>query len=103
MSIIVPSSHTRIGAWRVNIKTQGRNPLFSMLYNTVNCHVMQGHKKKKGDLVHHQTYRNGKTIPFYTTPIGNFTVYNIVQYVFHSTCLILTAQDESYISSGDYV
>ena len=40
MSIIVPSSHTRIGAW-VNSKMQGRNPL---VYYTISLIAMQGYR-----------------------------------------------------------
>ena len=40
MSIIVPSSHTRIGAW-VNSKMHGRNPL---VYCTVSLIAMQGYR-----------------------------------------------------------
>ena len=54
--------------------------------------VMQGHQKNKNrcNIVPHQTcyYRDGKTIPSYTTPRPKGTFYNIVQYVFHSTCKI---------------
>ena len=34
-------------------------------------------EKNRGNVVHHQAwyYRNGKIIPFYTTPIGNFIQY----------------------------
>ena len=39
MSIIVPSNHTRIGAW-VNSKMSGRNPL---AYCTILLIVMQGY------------------------------------------------------------
>ena len=40
MSIIVPSNHTRIGAW-VNSKISGRNPL--VVYSTIPLIVMQGY------------------------------------------------------------
>ena len=40
MSIIVPSSHTRIGAW-VNSKMYGRNPL---VYCTILLIAMQGYR-----------------------------------------------------------
>ena len=39
MSIIVPSNHTRIGAW-VNSKMSGRNPL---VYCTIPLIAMQGY------------------------------------------------------------
>ena len=39
MSIIVPSNHTRIGAW-VNRKMSGRNPL---VYCTIPLIAMQGY------------------------------------------------------------
>ena len=59
-----------------------------ILYTDINRDARTPEKQEKQNrcnVVHHQTWycRNGKTIPFYTTPIGNF--YNIVQYVFHST------------------
>ena len=41
MSIIVPSSHTRIGAW-VNNKIKGRNPL--VVYCTISLIAMQGYR-----------------------------------------------------------
>ena len=143
MSIIVPSNHTRIGAW-VNSKMSGRNPL---VYCTIPLTAMQGYrtntvrgarvttqfvtlhlgsdgcrrrgftgidldvileiyyvgckykattihgierkirmrldllsipvKQNRGNVVHHQAcyYRNGKTILFYITPLGNFIQY----------------------------
>ena len=40
MSIIVPSSHTRIGAW-VNSKMQGRN---SLVHCTIPLIAMQGYR-----------------------------------------------------------
>ena len=53
MSIIVPSNHTRRGAW-VNSKMSGRNPLVCMvitysrvlvyLYNSINRHARISHK-----------------------------------------------------------
>ena len=47
MSIIVPSNHTRIGAW-VNSKMSGRNPLFnSILYNSINRHARISHKHRR--------------------------------------------------------
>ena len=39
MSTIVPSNHTRIGAW-VNSKMSGRNPI---VYCTIPLNVMQGY------------------------------------------------------------
>ena len=45
MSIIVPSSHTRIGAW-VNSKMSGRNPL---VYCTISLIVMQGYRTNTED------------------------------------------------------
>ena len=47
MSIIVPSNHTRIGAW-VSSKMSGRNPLNSILYNSINSHARISHKHRKG-------------------------------------------------------
>ena len=41
MSIIVPSSHTEIGAW-VNSKMYT-----SILYNIINCHARVSHKHGK--------------------------------------------------------
>ena len=41
MSIIVPSSHTGIGAW-VNSKIYT-----SILYNIINCHAKVSHKKHR--------------------------------------------------------
>ena len=48
MSIIVPSNHTRIGAW-VNSKISGRNPL-SILYSSINRHarISQNTEKTRG-------------------------------------------------------
>ena len=43
MSIIVPSNHTRIGAW-VNSKMSGRDPL---VYCTIPLIAMQGYHTKK--------------------------------------------------------
>ena len=45
MSIIVPSDHTRIGAW-VNSKMSGRNPL---VYCTISSIAMQGYHTKTED------------------------------------------------------
>ena len=42
MSIIVPSSHTGIGAW-VNSKMYTIN---SILYNIINCHARISHKHR---------------------------------------------------------
>ena len=44
MSIIVPSSHTRIGAW-VNSKNVGEKST-SILYIIINCHARILHKHK---------------------------------------------------------
>ena len=41
MSIIVPSNHTRIGAW-VSSKMWGEKST-SILYNTINCHARISH------------------------------------------------------------
>ena len=40
MSIIVPSSHTRIGSW-VNSKIEGRDTL---VYCTISLNAMQGYR-----------------------------------------------------------
>ena len=45
MSIIVPSNHTRIGAW-VESKMSGRNPL---VYCTIPLIVMQGYHTNTQD------------------------------------------------------
>ena len=45
MSIIVPSNHTRIGAW-VNTKMQGRNP---QVYCTIPLIGMQGYHTNTED------------------------------------------------------
>ena len=45
MSIIIPSNHTRIGAW-VNSKMSGRNPL---VYCTFPLIAMQGYHTKTED------------------------------------------------------
>ena len=45
MSIIVPSNHTRIGAW-VNSKMSGRNPL---VYCTIPLIAMEGYHTKTED------------------------------------------------------
>ena len=42
MSIIVPSSHTGIGAW-INSKM---HTIDSILYNTINCHARISHKHR---------------------------------------------------------
>ena len=64
MSIIVPSSHTRIGAW-VNSKMLWRNPLL-IVHHTISLIAMQGyrtHTKYTGSLgynsVHYFTSRIG--------------------------------------------
>ena len=46
MSIIVPSNHTRKGAW-VNSKMSGRNPLVSILYNSINRQARTSHKHRR--------------------------------------------------------
>ena len=43
MSILVPSSHTRIGAW-VNSKMGGENT--SILYSIINCHARMSHEHR---------------------------------------------------------
>ena len=45
MSIIVPSNHTRIGAW-VNTKVSGRDPL---VYCTIPLITMQGYHTNTED------------------------------------------------------
>ena len=45
MSIIVPSNHTRTGAW-VNSNMSGRNPI-SVLYNSINRHARISHKHRR--------------------------------------------------------
>ena len=45
MSIIVPSNHTRIGAW-LNSKKSGRN-FTSILYNSINRHARTSHKHRR--------------------------------------------------------
>ena len=45
MSILVPSNHTRVGAW-VNSKMSGRNPL-SIPYNSINRHARISHKHRR--------------------------------------------------------
>ena len=63
---IVPSNHTRIGAW-VNSKMSigDRSTVNSMLYNTINCHVRISYKHR----------RHGKlacvTIQFVTLHLGS--------------------------------
>ena len=47
MSIIVPTNHTRIGAW-VNIKMSGRNP---QVYCTIPLIAMQGYHKTLGAII----------------------------------------------------
>ena len=46
MSVIVPSNHTRIGAW-VNSKMSGRNPLIG--YCTIPLIAMQGYHTNTED------------------------------------------------------
>ena len=46
MSIIVPSNHTRIGAWVSSIKCRGEIRT-SILYNTINCHAKISHKHRR--------------------------------------------------------
>ena len=46
MSIIVPSNDTRIGA-SVNSKMYERNPLTSILYNSINRHAKISHKHRR--------------------------------------------------------
>ena len=45
MSIIVPSSHTGIGAW-VNSKMWGGGESTSILYNIINCYARISHKHR---------------------------------------------------------
>ena len=48
MSIIVPSNHTRTGAW-VNRKMSGRNPLLIVVYCTIPLIAMQGYHTNTED------------------------------------------------------
>ena len=47
MSVIVPSNHTRVGAW-VNSKSRGEiHTINSILYKTINCHARISHKHRR--------------------------------------------------------
>ena len=46
MSIIVPSSHTRMGAWVNNKNVGEKSTINSILYNIINCHARISHTKK---------------------------------------------------------
>ena len=61
MSIIVPSNHTKIGAW-VNSKMSGRNPL---VYCTIALIAVQGYHQK------HKTRGAGVTTQFVTLHLGS--------------------------------
>ena len=47
MSIIVPSNHTRIGAWVNSKMYQVGDKSTSILYNTLNCHARISHKHRR--------------------------------------------------------
>ena len=74
MSIIVPSNHTRIGAW-VNSKMSGRNPL---VYCTIPLIAMQGYHPNAED-------RHGKlglqlSLLHITSSIGWVSMKGIYRY-----------------------
>ena len=72
MSMIVPSSHTRIGAWG-NSKMQGRNPL---VYCTISLTVMQEYRTNTeytGSLGYH-------SVCYITSKIGWVSLQGIYRY-----------------------
>ena len=72
MSIIVPSNHTRIGAW-VNSKMSGRNPL---VYYTTPLIAMQGYHtntEDKGSLGYN-------SVCYITSKIGWVSMKGIYRY-----------------------
>ena len=73
MSTMVPSNHTRIGAW-VNSKRSGRNPL--VVYCTIPLIVMQGYHtntEDTGSLGHN-------SVCYITSRIGWVTMRGIYRY-----------------------
>ena len=73
MSIIVTSSHTRIGAW-VNSKMQGRNPL---VYCTTSLIAVQGYRtktKNSGSLGYN-------SVCYITSRIGWVSLKGIYRYI----------------------
>ena len=72
MSIIVPSNHTRIGAW-VNSKTSGRN---SPVYCTSRLIAMQGYQTKTEDTIS----LDYNSICYITSRIGWVSMKGVFKY-----------------------